>query len=608
MTDTSPAPSYAAASSARTKRLSGTKVFFITVLGVIVGLIAFFILLLLFIQGLAALAASGSEVREPIVLEIDLRQPLLDNAAPASLFATEAPSTVGIVRSLERAKTDKQIKGVFIRGESPGMAPATAEEIRLALIDFQTSGKFVITHAQGLNSTSIIPYQAISASDEIWMQASTSMATAGLYSQSEFLGGVMDKIDAQPQFIRHGAYKSAVNSYTESGFTPEHRESTESLLGSIFDATIAHIAEDRDLDTQTVLALLNTAPHSAEAALDAGLIDKLGYLETTRDYVAEKAGDEDTVFQAIEDYAPKVHYGESAIALVTGQGPIIPGSGGGGSIFNPAVNIGGERLAKALDAAREDEKVKAVVLRISSPGGSAPASDQVMAAVERVREAGKPVIVSMGQYAASGGYYIAAPADHIVAMPQTITGSIGVFGGKIAFEETFAKVGYNLESISIGGEYAGAYNVDEPFTAAQFEGYQREMDDIYDEFVGLVAKGRDMSREDVIEIAEGRVWTGSQALERGLVDELGGLTVAINAAKKLAEIDPESKVHIKRFPRPLTTEEQIEQLFGGSVQSATQLSQLEQILSLPEVQTLLRARSDMSTEQSQLKAPLPIIK
>lgn len=591
---------------ANRKRLSGTKVFFITVLGVIVGLFAFLFLLVLLFQAFAALATSGDDLTKPVVLELDLRNSILDHDPQPSIFSDVSPSVVSVVRSLERAKSDDQVKGVFIRGESFGMAPASAEELRLALLDFKTSGKFVITHAQGLASTSIMPYQAISASDEIWLQASTSVATAGLYSQYEFLGGVFDKIDAEPDFVRHGDFKTAVNSYTETGFTPEHRASTESLLGSIYSLSMDNIAVDRGLDRQTLETLFGTAPHTAEAALEAGLIDKLGYLEEVKDYVAEKAGDPDTVFKPVENYAPASHFGEPTIALVTGQGAIIPGTGGGGSPFSPAINIGGESLAEALDEALEDEDVQAVVLRISSPGGSAAASDQVMAAVERVKDAGKPVIVSMGQYAASGGYYISAPADHIVAMPQTITGSIGVYGGKIAFEGTFDKVGYALEGIRVGGDYAGAYNLDTPFTESQRAGFEREMDDIYDEFVGLVARHRGMSREDVIAVAEGRVWTGEQALARNLVDELGGLRTAIDAAKRMAEIEDDSDVQLKVFPRPLTTEEQIELLFGGSVQSAEQLSQLQALLNLPEVKAALRAGERMTNAQNrELEANLP---
>lgn len=589
------------------KRLSGTKVFFITILSVVIGMFLFFILLVTLFATIGTLASGSDTINEPIVLEIDLRSPLLDSPIGPTLFDESPKSVVGIVQSLKTAKADDQIKGIFIRGETGGMAPASSEELRLALIDFRSSGKFVITHAQGLNSTSVIPYQAISASDEIWLQASTSLSTAGLYAQAEFFGGVMEKVGAQPQFIRHGAYKNAVNSYTEEGFTPEHRESMTSMLTSLFDNAVDNIATDRDLPRDEVLRLLNTAPHNARSALDAGLIDTLGYFEEARKYAAEKAGDEDTVFKPIAEYKAKTNFGKPVIALIEGQGTIMPGRSGGDGLFSAATNIGGETMAAGLDAALDDDKVKAVIIRVSSGGGSASASDQIMAAVKRVQGADKPVIISMGQYAASGGYYLAAPADHIVAMPQTITGSIGVFGGKIAFEDTFAKVGYNLEAIRIGGDYAGVYNADEPFTATQLASYQREMDQIYDDFVGIVAEGRDMSREAVIAVAEGRVWTGEQALERGLVDELGGFDTALRAAKRFAELDEDAAVRVKRFPRPKTREDLFNDLLSGTASTGRDLERLGALMNMPEVQAAIRMREQAMATGQELRGTLPII-
>ena len=602
------APRFAAERARARAPLSGAKVFFITVAGVVAGLFAFFLLITLFIMGLGAANATGPS-SDPIVLELDLRTGLLDAPVQPTLFSGTPQSVLGTVRALERAEDDNQIKGLFIRGESLGLAPASAEELRLAILDFRAAGKFVITHAQGLNSTSIMPYQAIAASDEIWLQESESLATAGVYSQAEFFGGVMEKIGAKPEFFRHGDYKTAVNSYTQESFTEAHRESTTSLITSLFDLAVANISEDRDIPVQRLLGLLDAAPHSAQDALEAGLIDKLGYFEEAREYALERAGGGDASFKSVTNYKPSSNIGKPTIALVTGEGGIVPGTPGGGSLFAPTIAIDGERMSAALDAALEDDTVKAVVFRVSSPGGSAAASDQILAAARRVQDAGKPVVISMGQYAASGGYYVSASADHIVAMPQTITGSIGVFGGKVALEETFAKVGYNLEAIRVGGEYAGAYNIDEPFTPAQAEKYQAEMDRIYDTFVGLVAEGRNMSREEVIAVAEGRVWTGEQALERGLVDELGGLDTAVAAAKRLAEIDADDAVRLKRFPRAKTQEELINDLFSGSVSAGTDIEALGALLRSPEVQAVLRAREELGQTRNggDLRARLPVI-
>lgn len=594
------------------RRLSGTKVFFISMAAVVSGLflfvILFFFLMIMVFSGIAAMAGATTTDSRNKVLEIDLRQPLLDAPISPSLFSDSPQSIIGIIQALETAKTDDKVKGVFIRGETGGMAPASAEELRLALLDFRESDKFVVTHAQGLNSTSIIPYQAISASDQIWLQESTSIATAGLYAESEFLGGTMELIGAQPQFIRHGAYKNAVNSYTEEGFTPEHREAMESLLGSIYDEAMDNIAQDRGLSRDVLTELFAAAPHPADEARLAGLIDKVGYLEEARESIRKRLRNPDIVFTSITDYTAKTHFGKPVIALVEAQGSILPGKSGGDNLFGSSISIGGETYAAALDKALKDDDVKAVVFRISSGGGSAAASDQIMAAVKRVQDADKPVVISMGQYAASGGYYIAAPADHIVAMPQTITGSIGVFGGKIAFEETFEKAGYNLEAIRIGGEYAGAYSIDTPFTEAQLDGYQREMDKIYEDFVGVVADGRNMSREAVIDVAEGRVWTGQQAMTRGLVDELGGFDTALRAAKRLAELDEDAVVHLKRFPRPKTRDELFNELLSGTASTGQDLEALSALMDRPEVQALLAISDDAKAQGAELKAALPTIR
>lgn len=589
------------------KRLSGTKVFFITILGVVIGMFVFLFLLMMLIVSLASFGSADEEFGEPIVLELDLRSPLLDSPVAPTLFDDSPTSTIEIVRALDSAKGDDEVKGVFIRGETLGMAPATAEELRLALLDFRESGKFVITHAQGLNSTSIIPYHAISASEEIWLQASTSIATSGLYSQSEFFGGVFEKIDAEPQFFRHGDYKNAVNTYTETGFTEPHREATTSYLTSIFDETISNIATDRGLDRDQLLTLLETAPHSGAEALDAGLIDKLGYLEEVKEYIAEKAGSEDTVFKPIKDYRPDGHYTAPKIALIEGQGTILPGTSEGDGIFSSATNMGGETLAKAFDDAAEDEDVKAIIFRMSTGGGSASASDQIMAGVKRAQAAGKPVIVSMGPYAASGGYYAAAPADHIIAMPQTLTGSIGIFGGKIALEDTFANIGYNIEAIRIGGPYAGAYNGDEPFTPEQSERYAKDVRRMYEEFLAIVADGRGMSVEEARAVAEGRVWTGKQALERRLVDELGGFEVAVQAAKRFAEIEEDADVQFRRFPRQKSREELFNDLFSGTASVGRDLEGLSALLNQPEVQAILRARAAATSRPNEMQAHLPDI-
>jgi len=558
--------------------------FFITVAGTIAGIFGFFLVLFILLAffGLVGALFSGGEKTPNKVLTLDLRQSFIDHSAGESLFGERPTSIVDTVYALNRAKDDKSVKGVFMRAENFGMAPASAEELRLALIDFKSSGKFVIAHAQGFESTSLMSFQAVSAADEIWMQDTTGFAVSG-------------------------EYKNAVNSYTEKDFTDSHREATTSYLTSIFDNAVGQIAEDRNMTPAGLTQILKASPHSAEDALEAGLVDKLGQLEDAKDYVRKKVDNDKIAFTSIKSYGPGVTTGSNTIAFIGGQGAVLPGKSSGGSLFAPGITMGGDTVSAGFDAALKDKKVKAIVFRVSSPGGSPAASDQILAAADRAREAGKPVVISMGQYAASGGYYVSAHADHIVALPQTITGSIGVFGGKVALEGTFAKVGYNIEGITVGGEYAGAYSPDAPFTPTQAEAYRGQLQDIYDDFTTRVSNGRDIPLERVKEIAKGRVWTGVQAKEIGLVDELGGIMTAIDAAKKLAEIDEDEDVRIKIFPRQKTIEEQINDLFTGSAQMAHDVQALQEIAALPEVQAALRARNGARFGQ-EMKADIPDIR
>ena len=585
--------------------------FFITVFGTIIGIFAFLFIIMFLLIGLGISAASsgGTAVKKKQVLSLDLRIPLRDHSPASSFFGPQPLSVVEITRALANAKDDSTVQGLFIRANGIGMVPASAEEIRLALEDFKSSGKFVITHAQGFDSPSIMPYHAVSASDEIWQQDTTGFAVAGLYSETEFYGGVFDKIDAQPQFDQFYEYKNAANRYTQTDFTPEHREASTSYLTSLNNNAVAQIAQDRGLSAETLQTTLESAPLSAEAALDAKMIDKLGQVEDVKAYIRDKVGDEKTPFTPINSYEIDSHLNSPTIAYIGGQGSVTTGPSADGSnpFIGGGLTMGSDTLAKAFDDAAKDDKVKAIVFRVSSPGGSPAASDQIYDAVARAQEAGIPVIISMGQYAASGGYYVSANADSIVAMPATITGSIGVLGGKIAFEDSFAKLGYNLEGISIGGDYAGAYSGDTPFNQSQKAAYHGQLEDIYEDFTNRVSEGRDIPLDRVKDIAKGRVWTGAQAKEIGLVDELGGFSKAVDIAKELADIDADSDVRLKRFPRPKTTAQQIEQLLGSSAQIQNDLSTLSDVMALPEVQAALALRQKSLIGQ-EMSAHLPEIK
>lgn len=584
--------------------------FFTVVFGTVVGIFTFFFVLMalfMVIGGISG-AISSMKTKDSFILTLDLRQGLRDHSTGESVFGSAPLSVVGTARALNHAKDDPLVKGVFIRANQFGIAPASSEEIRLAIKDFKTSGKFVITHAQGFEGTSIMPYRAVAASDELWMQDTTGFAVAGLRSETEFYGGVFEKFGAKPEFEQFHEYKNAVNSYTETDFTEAHRESVTSYMTSLYDVAVSHISADRGITEEAVKDVLLSSPHSAEDALSAKMVDKMGHVEEARDYARKKAGGDDIKFKSIKDYSAGNNFSGPTIAFIGGQGPVVTGGSADGSnpFIGGGVTMGGDTLAKAFDDAAKNKRVKAIIFRVSSPGGSPAASDQIHDAVARAQEAGKPVIISMGQYAASGGYYVAANADKIVALPGTITGSIGVYGGKLALEDTFAKVGYNIEGITIGGDYAGAFSADEPFNQGQRAAYRGQLEDIYEDFTTRVAEGRDIPLERVQEIAKGRVWTGMQAKKIGLVDELGGFMKALEVAKEIAEIEADKKVNLKRYPRVKTTSEQLAELFGGSAQVSANLAQFSEIIEMPEVQAAIRARNAAKIG-NELKADITIV-
>jgi protease-4 len=583
--------------------------FFGSIVGVIVGSVLAVIVLVMLIGAMIGAALEGAETdtalpRDGIVLELDLRQPRLDTPSRSPFGFAEPLSAVEIVQTLQVAENDDRVQGLFIRANEFGMAPGQAEEIREAIADFREAGKFVLTHAQGFEGTTVTGYFAVSGSDEIWLQDTSSFTPAGLAAEVIFLGGLFEHFSAEPQFEQFHEYKNAANTYTESTLTEPHREAVESYIGSIFDTAVAAIAADRGLaGADRARALFEASPHTAESAREAGLVDRLGHVIEAREAALSRAGQDAQTIE-IADYreqATPAWSNAPVVALIEGQGAIVTGTPEQGP-FGGEEMIGGDFMSEAILDAAEDTNVRAIVIRVDSPGGSAIASDQVWHAINRAREAGKPVIVSMASLAASGGYYIAAPADYVVAHATTLTGSIGVLGGKIVLDGTFDLVGLNVETISVGGEYATAFSSQQAWSETQRAAYRSQMEDIYDDFTQRVADGRDLPLERVLEIARGRVWTGAQALDLGLVDEIGGFRDAVDAAKELAGIAPESDVRLRRFPRQRTPLEQFQELFGVSAESAEAAARLNALMDLPEVRAAVRAREDARQTGVQMRS------
>lgn len=574
--------------------------FFGSVIGVIVGSVLAIILGIFLITALitsAVMNAEDTSIELPsgdLVLEMDLRVARLDQPSRSPFAFANPLSTTEIIQALQRAENDSSVQGLFIRANEFGMVPGQAEEIYRAIESFQESGRYVIAHAQGFEGTSVINYLAVSGVEELWLQDTASFKATGLSTETPFLGGTFEQFGVQPEFVQFYEYKSAANTYVESDYTQAHREATLSFMQSIFDSSMETTATARGMSTEDMTQAIMSGPYDAESALQMGLVDQLGHVAEARQTALGRSSANITT--TIEDYyrarpANRSTGSDPVIALVSGQGTILTGGGDVG--FGDSDSIGGDYMTNAIDAAVRNNNVKAIVLRVDTPGGSAIASDQIWDAVVRARQAGKPVVISMASMAASGGYYFAAPADLIVANATTITGSIGMLAGKLVVDEAFDRVGLNVEPLYVGGDYTLAYSAQTPWTDEQRAALYEQAENVYEDFTERVAEGRDLPLERVLEIARGRVWTGAQAHELGLVDRIGGLRDAVDAARELAGLAEDDAYELRRYPRQQTALEAFQDLFGVTAEGAQTMAQLEAIMSLPEVQTMIEAREQM---------------
>ena len=345
------------------------------------------------------------------------------------------------------------MKGLLVRAGSGDLSLPKGEELRDAMKRFQQAGKFVIAHSQTFYSSGLGDYTAVSAADQIWMQPVSTFFATGASTTTLFFKGLFDKVDAVPQFVQRYEYKNAANIFTESDFTPAHREATMRVLQSWYDSATAEEAADRHLDRAALISVLDQSPSMVEVAKQKGLITNIGYEDEARDAARAKAG-AGAKFVDFERYSRGNRdrdraAGGSTIAFIHAAGDIVEGKSDT-PVSEAATNIAGDTYAEAIDAAAQDRDVKAILLRINSPGGSAIASDQILHALKKARARGKPIVVSMGSVAASGGYFISMAADRIVAEPGTLTGSIGVLWGKVALGKSAQLIGINARELGVG--------------------------------------------------------------------------------------------------------------------------------------------------------------
>jgi len=518
------------------------KTFLLSFLGGIAALVVFFVLIPIVLLMSFLPSGEPAPVRSA-VLEIDLRAAYPDQPATDGISALfSQTSFVEMLLRLNAAADDPNVKGVFVRAAEVDLGSSRAEELRAAFLRLKAKNKFIIAHSQGFLASGPAAYRAISAADEIWMQPGSSFETPGITFETLFLGGLMDKVHVTPEMEQFYEYKNAVNVYKDETYTAPHAEAMTRLAESVWSDSIADIATDRKSEPAAMRALLEASPYPAEKAVELKLIDKLGWPEEAADAAKARANG-DLVW--IEDYHPPRHSGDAVIAIVGGEGDIVTGGGSNGNILGGGgAQFASDRVAAELLALVDDKTIDAVVFRVDSGGGSATASDQIWRAVERLQESGKKVVVSMGSMAASGGYYVAAGADAIVSNRSTITGSIGVFGGKFAVADGLRMLGVNPASVGVGGTFASAYST-EKLTDVQRGQLVGSLESVYQRFTTLVSEGRKLPIARVQEIAKGRVWSGADAKELGLVDETGDLIAAVDKAKVLAGFKPEDSTEIR---------------------------------------------------------------
>ena len=469
----------------------------------------------------------------------------------------DAPPTVrSIVDTLRKAKVDDRITGIVLRPSGTSALWAKVQEVRDAVVDFRTSGKPVVGY---LEQGGEQEFYLASACDKVFLMPTASLDLTGIASYELFLRGTLDKIGAYPDVVHIGEYKTAANTFTEKGFTPSHREVAESLNRDLFDQLVRGLADGRHKSEDEIRALIDHGPFLPEDAVRAGLVDDLAYEDELDDKVTLASGTprytREEEYRRISPQSLGLNKGPR-IAVLYAVGMISTGE----SSDEGAQVVGSDTIVDALRKARADSSIKALVLRIDSPGGSAIASDVIWREVMLTR-AVKPVIASMSDVAASGGYYIAMPAHQIVAEPATLTGSIGVVMIKFAIGGTLGKLGVNMEGVT-SGRYADLYSPVRPFTPEERVKIESHLQATYDAFVEKAAAGRQTTPERIDAIAQGRVWTGQQAKDLGLIDELGGLRHALSLAKARAKIDPDAEVELVIYPQRKSFYELVQAPFG----------------------------------------------
>lgn len=545
------------------------KFMFASMLGFILSMFLFFGILIFIVSGMIATMKSDTEVTvsSNSVIEINLDHPVKERTGNNPLegfdfsdFSTGKELGLDdILTNIRKAKRDERIRGIFLNLSSIDAGIASVEEIRNALVDFKTSRKFIYAYGEDLSQSA---YYMASVADRIYLNPQGSIDFKGLHAEMMFFKGALEKLEIEPEVIRHGKFKSAIEPFILDKMSPENREQINTLVYSIWNQVLTDIAVARKLSVSQLQDIADRYQSSqAEGALTSGLVDKLAYYDEVVSDIRKITGKdekESKPFVTLRKYdkayvKPERDYTSRKIAVIYASGDIVSGSG-------REDEVGSERVSAALRKARLDTSVKAIVLRVNSPGGSALASDVIWRETVLAKKA-KPLIVSMGDYAASGGYYISCAADTIVAQPNTITGSIGVFGLMFNAQKLFNnKLGITFDTVKTG-HFSDLGSASRPLREDERALIQDQVEHVYDTFLSHVSDGRKIDKAMVDSMGQGRVWSGTDAKDLGLVDVLGGLQTAIDIAAKKAKLDnyrlislPEQKEFLDKILEDLNTE------------------------------------------------------
>lgn len=498
-------------------------------------------------------------VPERTVLTLDLDRRVAEyrpgNFVRLLARGKDRPVLWELVEAVERAARDDRVMGLVARVGTSGLGWARIQELRDAVLAFRRSGKPAVAFAESFGEfgPGNGAFYLATAFEEIHLQPSGNVGLTGLLAESYFLKGTLEKLAVESRLDEREEYKGIKGTLTEREFTIPQREAFTRILQSLSEQMIAGIMKGRDLSHAAVRESMQRAPLSAQDALEAKLVDGLRYRDEVDALMEERLG-ADVEFLPVSGYANRLESrGEPAatVALIYGVGQVHRGL----SRYRPlsgGMSMGSDSMVRAFRRAVDDDEVRAIIFRIDSPGGSYVAADVIWREVLRARRRGKPVIVSMGNVAGSGGYFVAAPADRIVAQPATLTGSIGVAAGKVLTRGFWEKLGVSWDQVAANSNatfWSGVHDYD----PEQWERLERLLDVIYDDFVSRVAEGRKLSKEEVMEVARGRVWTGADARERGLVDELGGYAATLRATREAAGIPPDGVIRLRVFPRRKST-------------------------------------------------------